>query len=153
MTFTGEKNMSSTASTKIPRWFWLAAGGALIWNLIGVMTYIVSVTMSADAIAALPEAEQRLREATPVFVTSAYAIAVFTGTFGAIFLLLRRNWAVPAYSISLVALLVQFGYMFLAVNSIAATGVASAILPAIIIIIGLLMLRFSHSARRKGWLR
>lgn len=145
--------MSSTASTNIPKWFWLAAGGALIWNLIGVMTYVVSVTMSADAIAALPEAEQRLREATPAFVTTAYAIAVFAGTFGAIFLLLRRNWAVPAYSISLVALLVQFGYMFLAVNSIAATGAASAILPAVIIIIGLLMLRFSHSARRKGWLR
>ncbi len=145
--------MSSTASTSIPRWFWLAAGGALIWNLIGVMTYVVSVSMSADAIAALPEAEQRLREATPTFVTAAYAIAVFAGTFGAIFLLLRKNWAVPAYSISLVSLLVQFGYMFLAVNSIAATGAASAVLPAIIIIIGLLMLRFSHSARRKGWLR
>jgi len=144
--------MSAQVLSNPPKWFWFAAGSALLWNLIGVTTYIVSVTMSADAIAALSEAEQRLRDATPAFVTGAYATAVFAGTFGAMFLLLRRKWAVSAYSVSLVCLLVQFGYMLLAMNIITATGAVSAILPVTIIIIGLLMLRLSHFARRSGWL-
>jgi len=144
--------MSETITKPMPVWFWFAAGGALIWNLIGALTYIASVTMSAEAVALLPEAERQLREATPSFVTGAYAVAVFTGTFGAAFLLLRRSWAVPAFSVSLVALLVQFGYLFLAMNIIAATGAVSAVFPAFIIIIGLLLLRFAYSARRNGWL-
>ena len=144
--------MSETASKPIPTWYWFAAGAALIWNLIGALTYIASVMMSPEAVAQLSKAERQLREATPAFVTGAYAVAVFAGTFGAAFLLLRRSWAVPAYSVSLVALLVQFGYMFLAMNIIAATGAVSAVFPAFIIIIGLLLLRFAYSARRNGWL-
>ncbi len=145
--------MSETASRPIPTWYWFAAGAALIWNLLGALTYIASVTMSPEAVAQLTEAERQLREATPAFVTGAYAVAVFAGTFGAAFLLLRKNWAVHAFAVSLVALLVQFGYMFLAMNIIAAAGAASTIFPAFIILIGLMLLRFSLSARRNGWLK
>ncbi len=145
--------MSETATKPIPTWFWFAAGGALIWNLIGALSYIASVTMSVETVAQLTEAERQLRDATPAFVTGAYAVAVFAGTFGAAFLLLRKSWAVHAFSISLIALLVQFGYLFLAMNIIATAGGATTIFPAFIILIGLLLLRFSLSAQRNGWLK
>ncbi|MEM9617825.1 MAG: hypothetical protein AAF936_07675 [Pseudomonadota bacterium] len=144
--------MSSIASTNLPKWFWFAAGGALIWNILGVVSYLTYVTATPEAIASLPEAQQQIREATPAFVTAAYAIAVFGAALGSIFLLLRRSWAVSMFTASFVAVLAQFGYMFLALN-VLSTGVASAVLPAMVIIIGLLLLRFSMSARRKGWLQ
>jgi hypothetical protein len=36
-----------------PRSFWAIAGGSLLWNLIGVMNYLYSVTLSPEALAAL----------------------------------------------------------------------------------------------------
>ena len=41
-----------------PRSFYIIGIAALIWNLIGVMTYIMQVTMSDAAMAALPEEQQ-----------------------------------------------------------------------------------------------
>ena len=143
--------MSASQSIAIPKWFWFAAIGALLWNLIGVATYLSYVTASSEAIAALPDEQRAIREATPMFVTAAYAIAVFSAAAGSIFLLMRRSWAVSMFTTSLVAVLVQFGYMFLALN-VLSTGAAAAVLPAMIIIVGLLLVRFSLSARRKGWL-
>lgn len=143
--------MSVSISTNIPKWFWFAAGGALLWNLVGVASYLAYVTASPEAVAALPDDQRAIREATPMFVTGAYAIAVFGAALGSLFLLLRRSWAVSMFTASLVAVLAQFGYMFLALN-VLSTGVTSVILPAMVIIIGLLLLRFSLSARRKGWL-
>ena len=144
--------MSETTSKSIPTWFWFAAGGALIWNLIGVMSYLVDVTMSSEAIAKLPQAQQQLREATPALVTGAYAIAVFTASLGSLALLLRRAWAVPLFWVSLFAILTQFGHMFLFANAIARAGATSMILPSFIVIISLLLVRFSLSVKRKGWL-
>lgn len=144
--------MSETASKSIPAWFWFAAGGALIWNLIGVVTYLVDVTMSSEAIAKLPRAEQQLREATPAFVTGAYAIAVFTASFGSLALLLRRAWAAPLFLVSFFATLIQFGHMFLFADAIMRTGATAMIFPSFLVIISLLLIRFSLSAKRKGWL-
>lgn len=144
--------MSASQSISIPKWFWFAAAGALLWNLAGVATYLGYVTASPEAIAALPDEQKAIRETTPMFVTAAYAIAVFGAALGSIFLIMRRSWAVSMFTASLVAVLAQFGYMFLALN-VLSTGAAAAVLPAMIIIVGLLLLRFSMSARRKGWLR
>ncbi len=143
--------MSASQSVNIPKWFWFAAAGALLWNLIGVATYLSYVTVSPEAVAALPDEQRAIRDATPMFVTAAYAIAVFSAALGSIFLLMRRSWAVSMFTTSLIAVLAQFGYMFLALN-ILSTGAAAAVLPAMIIIVGLLLVRFSLSARRKGWL-
>ena len=144
--------MSNPQTAKLPVWFWFAAGGALIWNLIGVMTYLLDVTMSSEAVAKLPQAQQQLREATPAFVTGAYAFSVFTASMGSLMLLLRRAWATPLFVVSFFAILIQFGHMFLFANAIMLTGATAMILPSFIIIISLLLIRFSLSAKRKNWL-
>src|SRR6056297_3046586 len=77
---------------KPPGLYWTVAWVALVWNLIGVATYLGHVMSEAGA--APP---------VPAWVTGAYALAVFGGTFGAVGLLLRRAWAVPLFAVSLVA--------------------------------------------------
>jgi hypothetical protein len=85
--------MSEETGNKPPRSFYIIGIAALIWNLIGVMTYIMQVTMSDAAMAALPADQQAFIQNSPVWVTAAYAIAVNAGALGCVLLLLRQTWA------------------------------------------------------------
>ena len=61
----------SMQSTKLPVWFWVVAVAALLWNLMGVASYLGFTTMSAEAIAKLPEDKQALLTNYPVWATAA----------------------------------------------------------------------------------
>jgi len=79
-----------TTTTKPATWFWIVSVLALLWNAMGDMAYIAQVTMSADALQALPEKERALYESLPTWATAAFAIAVWGSTLGCILLLLRK---------------------------------------------------------------
>lgn len=134
-------------------WFWIAAIFAVLWNLVGAGTYLADVTMSSEALSNLPEGQRNLREATPIWVTGAYAIAVFAGLCGAIALILRKAAATPLLTVSVIAVIVQMGFVFVGMNAMAVLGPGAMIFPAIIIIIGILLVWFSMSANQKGWIR
>jgi hypothetical protein len=145
--------MSDTRSrTTVPRSFTIIAGLAIAWNLIGVGSYLSTVMMSPETLAAMPEAQRDLQRNIPAWVTSAYAIAVFAGTLGSIALLLRTAWAVPLLIASLLGALVQMGHAFFATAMLSVMGASAAILPILIIVIGAYLVVYANSAKEKGWL-
>lgn len=145
--------MSSQHGSTIPtRGFWIISAFALVWNLIGIVTYLMSVTMSQEALAAMPEAERALYVDMPTWVISAYAIAVFGGTIASFALLLRKAWSVSVFIVSLIAILFQMGHAFLGTAFIEVQGAAAAILPLLIIVIAVYLIGFSTSAKKKGWI-
>jgi hypothetical protein len=93
----GEVSTPEVTSSGPPRSFYIIGIAALIWNLIGVMTYVMQVTMSDAAMAALPEEQQAFIQNSPVWVTAAYAIAVNAGALGCVLLLVRQSWAYLAH--------------------------------------------------------
>ncbi|NNF15565.1 MAG: hypothetical protein HKN70_02405 [Gammaproteobacteria bacterium] len=109
--------------------------------------------ITEEALQAMTEAERGLRSATPAWVTGAFAIAVFSGLAAAILLALRKAYAVPLFAISLVAVVLQMGYVFIGMDAAAVLGNEAMIFPAIIIVITALLLWFSISAKNRGWLR
>lgn len=68
-------------------------------------------------------------------------------------LLLRQRWARPAFIVSLVAAVVQFGWAFVTTDILATQGPSAAVLPLFIIGIGALALGFCGLAQRRGWIR
>ena len=74
--------MSEKKIYKTPTWFMVVAVLLLVWNLLGVMAYIMQVTMSPETLAALPDAQRQLYENTPAWATAAFAIAVSGGALG-----------------------------------------------------------------------
>ena len=145
--------MSDALDSRIPnRSFWFISVVALAWNLIGVATYLMSVTMSPEALAALPEAERALHTDVPAWATSAYAIAVFGGTLGCLALLMRKAWAVPVFVVSLAAILVQMGYGLFGTAMVEVQGGTALILPVLLIAIAFYLVSFSRSAKKRGWL-
>ena len=105
--------MSEVSEDKIPAWFWVVSGLALVWNLLGVMAYVGQVTMGEEGLAKMSEADQAVMANLPAWYTGAFAIAVFGGAIGCLGLLLRKKWALPALVVSFVAVLAQQAYMWL----------------------------------------
>ncbi len=133
--------------------FWAISVLALVWNVIGIATYLMTVTLSPDAMAALPEAERALYSSVPAWATGAYAIAVFAGALGSVALLLRKAWATPVLVLSLAGIAVQMGHAFLLSPMIEVLGATSAILPVVLIVIAVYLVWFARASTAKGWLR
>lgn len=144
--------MNTETVRKLPTFFWVVAVVAIIWNALGVMAYVMEVNMSAEAMNALPAAQQALYAAQPAWVTGAFAIAVFAGLAGSIALALRKGVATSIFAVSLVAVAAQMFYLFALSDTLAVMGPASAIMPILIIAIGAILIGFSMHARRRNWI-
>lgn len=133
-----------------PPWFSAVAVIALLWNLLGLAALMV------DALSAGPPltAEQAVFAATvPAWTHSASWIGVGAGVAGAILLLRRSNRAVTAFTLSLIAVIVQDVGMFGIADATAAYGQTPLIMQGCVLIIALLLLWLAIRAKAAGWTR
>ncbi len=138
---------------KVPGWFWAIAIIALLWNLMGVGTFVMHVSMSEEALRAFPQAEQDLYNSFPAWTIIAWAIAVFAGAIGAIGLLIKKSWANFPFIISLIALVPQMLYNIFFTKSKEVYGPGADVMPVLVIVLGVFFLWFSYYAAKKGWLK
>lgn len=138
---------------RVPGWYWAVATVALLWGAMGCYAYVTQVSMDSAALAQLPAEQREIWAAMPGWAVGAYAVAVWAGLLGAVGLLLRRSWAKLAFAASLVAVIVQFGWSFLATPILRSMGASAALFPAFILIVTASLLWFSGYAAKRGWLR
>jgi hypothetical protein len=143
----------TTTTNKPATWFWVVSVLALIWNLMGVYAYISQVTMSPEALQALPDEERALYASVPSWATGAFAIAVWAGALGCLLLLLRRKLAMPILIISLIGIVVQMFYNLFISNSIEVYGPGGMIMPVMVIAIAIFLIWFTRKSTTNGWLR
>jgi hypothetical protein len=141
-----------TSTTKPATWFWVVSALALVWNLMGVMAYIMQVTMSPEALQALPENERTLMESVPTWVTSAFAIAVWGSTLGSILLLMRKKIATPVFILSFVGILVQMYYNLFMSKSMEVYGPGGLAMPIMVLVLGVFLIWFSRKATSNAWI-
>lgn len=144
---------ASLGPARVPGWYWAAAAFALLWEAMGCYAYLTQVSMDSADLARLPAQQREIWAAMPAWAVGAYAVAVWGGLIGALGLLLRRRWARLAFAVSLLAVIVQFGWTFLATPILTTMGASSAALPAFILAVAALLLWFAESASKRGWLR
>ncbi|MES2173610.1 MAG: sugar transporter [Pseudomonadota bacterium] len=126
----------------------------LLWGLIGIAAFTLQYSMDLDALARTDPAGARAFALMPAWVWIVYAIAVATGTLGAIALLLRKAIASFLFLISLVCVIVQFGFTFLGTDLLADKGWAVAIpFPAFVIAVAVFEWLYARSLVAKGVLR
>lgn len=141
-----------STSIKPPTWFWIVSGLALVWNLMGVMAYLAQVSMSPEALQALPENQRALMESTPSWATSAFAIAVWGSTLACVLLLLKKKLATVIFIISFAGILVQMVHAFFMANSIEVYGPGGLVMPIMVLAIGAALIFFSRKAVANGWI-
>jgi hypothetical protein len=126
----------------------------LLWNLMGVAAFIMQYTMDLGKLAATDPVGARIFAAMPGWLWVVYAIAVGAGTVGALLLLARSKLSISLFMISLVAVLVQFGYTLGATDLIAQKGImVAAGFHAFVILIAFVQFFYARSLGAKGALR
>lgn len=143
--------MSDSNKIKAPKWFMIVAAVLLVWNIFGVVAYIMHVTMSPEALAALPEAQRQIYENTPDWATAAFAIAVNGGVLGCLLLLLKRSLAGLFLQLSLAAVLVQMFHAFFMSNSFAVFGPGGLVMPVMVIVIAIYLVMLAAKAKAHRW--
>lgn len=145
--------MNSVIGPHPPAWFRLLSILALLWSLIGVAMYLMHVGIFGDPAANLSEAERRLAADTPVWVTSAFAIATFAAALGSLGLVLLKRWARPLLVLSLVAVLIQDLWVIFMSDAREVHGLAGIALPALVILAAVLLVWLATIGVKRGWLR
>ncbi|WNC73657.1 hypothetical protein RGQ13_06600 [Thalassotalea psychrophila] len=125
-------------STNIPKWFTVVAVLALLWNLMGVMAYLQ---------------ESGTTPATPIWVTMAFAFAVFGGALGCLLLILKRALAKIILIISLASVLVQMFHAYFISNAWEVFGPGGAIMPVMVIVVAIYLVWLSQMASQKSWIK
>lgn len=139
-------------STKVPTSFWVISSLAFVWNLMGVMAYIMQAYMSPESLAAMPEAEQALYINMPAWATGAFAIAVFGGALGSLLLLFRKRLAISILILSLLGVLVQMAHNFFLSKSFEVYGPGGMIMPVMVIVVAFALVWYARMASAKSWL-
>ena len=143
--------MSETSKNNAPKWFTVVAAVLLVWNLLGVMAYVMQVTMSPEVIAALPDAQRQLYENTPNWATAAFAVAVNCGALGSLLLVLKRNLAGLFLQLSLAGALVQMFHSFFMSKSLEVFGPGGMVMPVLVIVIAIYLVMLAAKAKTLRW--
>lgn len=145
--------MSRFGRARPPMWFWIVATVFSLWGVMGIAAFYMDLTMSDEAKAALPEWDRNFMATRPAWFMWCYGVAVWSGFAAGLALLLRRALARSLFALSLVAVVIQFGYVFLASDILAVKGVAATVpFPLFIVAMAAAGIWFAGFSRIRGWL-
>ncbi|MEZ4857645.1 MAG: hypothetical protein R2781_02430 [Flavobacteriaceae bacterium] len=133
--------------------YWVIAVIALLWNAMGAKAYLDQAFRNETFMTSYTPEQIAIVDALPIWVTAAFAVAVWFGLLGAIFLLLRRSWAKPFFLISLIGVFVQMGYTLFMGEGADNYGPGGISMILMIIVGAILFLWYSNYAKTKGWLK
>ena len=142
----------TTASNKPAAWFWIIAVIGLLWNLGGVYSFILHITMSEETVQTMSDDERSLYTNFPGWVLVTYCVAVFGSTIGSVLLLMRKSVATPVLITSFVAIVLQMIYTIFLSKAVEVHGPQALGVPSLVIIYGALLVWTSMKASAKGWL-
>ena len=132
--------------------FWLISSLALIWNLIGVFNYLTQAFMTDEILASLPQDQQLMYQEVPAWVTAAFALAVFSGTLGALLMLLKKKIAITFFILSFIGIISQMSYGLLINENTDSYGPMGLLMPFMIISIGGYLIWYSKKVAEYTWL-
>jgi len=116
--------------------FWAIALVLLVWNLAGLVAFIVQVRSDpgdlGDAVTAEAFATM------PAWTWCAYAVATIAGTAGALALLKKRKVAWLLFALSLTGVILQFGWTILGFGILERKGAGAIVFPFVIALMAVL---------------
>ena len=138
------------APQPLAKWYWLAAIASFLFMASGCWMYLTTVTVDP---ATLPLDQRNLVEAEPTWMVAAFAVGVWVGLVGTLFLLARKKIAVPLLLVSLIATVVNFlPYAVLPQvrNLVTTNDIAVAV---VVVLLTGTIYSFARHSRQRGWLR
>ena len=148
------------AMEKTPTHVWIVGGLATLWNAFGGYDYLMTRMRNTDYFASMmpdvdPQAALAWIDSFPVWAQFGWGLGVWMGVLGSLLLLARSRWAVHAFGLSLIGMVLSFGYQFSGASPAPAgmDGSMMTIMPLVIIAVGLLLFAYARAMAKKGVLR
>lgn len=133
-------------------WFIILVGVLILWGLAGCASFYAHVQYGPAIDPNATDWDRAYFAALPGWFNIDYATAVGAGLLGSIALLARSKAAGLLYVVSLIAVLIQFGYVFFATDLLAHKSVAMTVpFPAFITAMAILQVWLAGYARDRNW--
>ena len=150
--------MATTAHGRTPAHLWIVGILSLIWGCFGAYDYVMTRTHNMAYLAqSMPGVDPNVGlawiEAMPIYAQVGWALGVWGGLLGAILLLIRSRYAVWAFAVSMLGIVLSLGYQLTVAPPLPGASSAMKIMGYVIILIGAFMLWYSWSMEKKGVLR
>ena len=137
---------------KSPLWFWIVTTLIILWNSMGLLSFFGHVYVSQFSLQQLTSIEQALYDKFPLWTYIIIAIAVFTGFFGSVGLMLRKHWSYTMFMLSMFAIIPQMINNVFFTSSIEVFGfVQSITIPILVITFGAFLIWFSKRSVYRNW--
>jgi hypothetical protein len=145
--------MASYVRQKPPSWFVIVAVLLILWGVAGCTSLYLHIAVGPAMDPKASDWDRAYYAALPAWFVLIYAVAVGGGLLGSLALLTRSKMAMPLYILSLIAVVVQFGYVFGLTDLIAHKGAAMTVpFPLVIAAIAVFQIWFAKRAERRGWI-
>ena len=79
-----ELKMDEEPPQNIPKWFWVIAGSALIWNLMGLVIFYGETFQQEALIVGFEPDQQEWMRSTPRWIYVVFGLSVGTGILGSL---------------------------------------------------------------------
>ena len=135
-----------------PRWFWVLATAILLWSLIGLLGWVAQFHMPPEQIQDLPAYDRSLYLELPDWYYVLYAVAFASALGGGAAMLLRSAAGATLFQLSLLALLISFGWLYATTDIVAVKGIASLLFPIFAAGVAGAEIWFARFSRRRGWI-
>ena len=147
---------ASGSGARTPWHLWAVGIVALLWNGFGAVDYVMTRTRNEAYLGQMGDPQVMLDyiDGFPLWASAGWALGIWGAVAGAVLLLLRSRHAVTAFAVSLVGMVLSFGWQYLGPPPPAMmTEGPTAIMPAVIAVAAVLFLLYARFARRRGLLR
>ena len=152
--------MQEAVSARTPAHLWIVGIIATIWNAFGCYDYLMTKMRNTDYLANMmptvdPNAMLAWIDSFPIWAQFGWGLGVWMGVLGSILLLARSRYAVHAFALSLVGMVLSFGYQYTGAAPMPghADEGAMAFMPLFIALVGVLLFLYARAQAKKGVLR
>ena len=132
--------------------FWIIGVIALLWNLLGVDGFIGQALMSDRFKTMYSEEQLEIISNLPSWYLVVFGIAVIASALACIMMLMKKKVATQLFLLGLVAVIIQTTFNLFINEGRVAYGPFEYSMLISIPVVAVLLLLYSKSALKKGWL-
>ena len=138
---------------KTPVHVWIVGSVTLLWNAIGAANYLMTQTADPAMQDAMTPDQWAFVKGLPLWVISAWAIAVWAAVAGSLLLLARRRIAAGLFGLAFIALILTLAYEYGAADALAVMGQKAMAFSGILLVIAAAEWEYARRMVRAGVLR
>ena len=146
--------MQEAVKARAPAHVWIVGVLATLWNAFGAFDYVMTQTNNEAYLSQFTAEERAFFDSFPAWMEAFWALGVWGALIGSLLLLVRSRYAVHAFGISLVGIVVGMGYQYLAMEAPESMmSGAMAFVPWVILVVGIALLVYARKQAARGVLR